>query len=280
VAGVRDAAWCYPEPVAGREYLKNHVTFAVNKGVSVRCDGGCGCGGGGGGSRGGATRRGGGGGGGGGGQTDDGAARRALLEPAPRPRGPPLDDAAAETVPPPSVAAAARFFFDAAALSSKFLALDASSASLVHCHTNCGHTSQGTAFLTPPVERGEAAVLRIHCRSKPGRMRYFVGCAEERFSPEAGQAIIQRSGWSLENLKAAPHRPGAPCAASAPPCWHVGSVVTLKVDLRTSPGSIEWEVDTTGVRHVVPLRGQLPTTLHAFVSLYNREACFEVLADA
>eukprot|EP01052_Picozoa_sp_SAG31_P067036 SAG31_NODE_25823_length_453_cov_0.884181_1_plen_63_part_10 len=29
------AAWCYPEPVHGRENLKDHVTFATGKGISV-----------------------------------------------------------------------------------------------------------------------------------------------------------------------------------------------------------------------------------------------------
>jgi len=29
VGGVKDAAWCYPEPVAGRENLKDHVTFTA-----------------------------------------------------------------------------------------------------------------------------------------------------------------------------------------------------------------------------------------------------------
>ena len=27
MAGVENAAWCYPDPIPGRENLKDHVTF-------------------------------------------------------------------------------------------------------------------------------------------------------------------------------------------------------------------------------------------------------------
>ena len=32
---IENAAWCYPEPTAGRENLKDHVTFATGKGIGV-----------------------------------------------------------------------------------------------------------------------------------------------------------------------------------------------------------------------------------------------------
>ena len=60
-------------------------------------------------------------------------------------------------------------------------------------------------------------------------MRYFVGCAPTRFDADAGQAAIQIASYSLENLKAAPHALASPCAASAPPCFHTGSVITMEV---------------------------------------------------
>jgi uncharacterized protein (DUF427 family) len=33
---VRDAAWLYPNPIEGRENLRDHVTFATGKGVEVK----------------------------------------------------------------------------------------------------------------------------------------------------------------------------------------------------------------------------------------------------
>jgi|NorSeaMetagenome_1021524.scaffolds.fasta_scaffold246916_1 hypothetical protein len=33
---IADAAWCYPQPLAGRENIKSCVTFATGKGVGVR----------------------------------------------------------------------------------------------------------------------------------------------------------------------------------------------------------------------------------------------------
>ena len=30
---IENAAWCYPEPIKGRENIKNHITFA--KGVVI-----------------------------------------------------------------------------------------------------------------------------------------------------------------------------------------------------------------------------------------------------
>lgn len=34
-AEIKDVAWCYPEPLPGREKIKNHITFATNKGVGI-----------------------------------------------------------------------------------------------------------------------------------------------------------------------------------------------------------------------------------------------------
>ena len=228
--------------MAGRESLKDHVTFAINKGIAIT-EG-----------------------------HHDGAARMAS-QPAPRPR---TTQALAGGEGAATLEGAGRvsYAFSVAGMST-FLALG-SSASTLCCHTNGGQRSQGSAYLSPPIRQGQAATLRIFCRNKAGRMRYFVGCAPHPFSPDAGQAVIQRSSYSLENLKAAPNQPGRPCMASAPPCFHTGSVVTMRVNLTTSPGNISWEVDTTGVRHRVVLA--VPEAeLHMFVSLYNREACFQVL---
>lgn len=163
--------------------------------------------------------------------------------------------------------------FDPAASSAKFLRLEGPRT--VACHTNAGQASQGTAFLKPPVRAGEAATLRVRCVEKPGRMRYFIGCAPARFDVDAGQAAIQASGYCLENLKAAPHSPGRPCASSAGPCFHTGSEVTLEIDLRSAPGRITWRVDSTGVEHTVAV-DRATRELHAFVSLYNRGALFDV----
>ncbi len=169
------------------------------------------------------------------------------------------------------------YHFDEVGLSSKFLRLNGPQ--IIACHTNASQTSQGTAFLQPPIHVGEAVSLRIRCREKPGRMRYFIGCAPSCFDVDAGQALIQSSSYSLENLKASPNLPGRPCTASAPPCFHTGSEVTLKIDLRRPPGVITWQVDSTGVRHTVVVDKD-NYELHAFVSLYNRGAIFEVFRSS
>jgi hypothetical protein len=107
-------------------------------------------------------------------------------------------------------------------------------------------------------------------------MRYFVGCAPQRFHPDSGAAAIQHASYSLENLKACPNLPARPCAVSAPPSFHTGSLVTMRVDLASTPGSVKWHVDTTGVSHKVNVeRGVYE--LHAFVSLYNRDAAFHLV---
>ena len=254
VADQKDAAWCYPDPIAGRESIKNHVTFVTGKGILVqelgRSGGGC---------------------------HESAGAKRGKAAAA-RSRLPTAD--AAEPVAAPVAPAAqdglstgSERLFDREATSDRFLGLD--DPRTVRCHTNGRQASQGTAFIAPPIRPGELATLTIHCRQKPGRMRYFIGAAPRRFDVDAGQAAIQAAAYSLETLKAAPNRPRAPCASSAPPCFHAASRVTMTVDRRRAPGTVSWRVDSTGVAHTVPIE---PATheLHAFVSLYNREAVFEL----
>ena len=182
---------------------------------------------------------------------------------------PPVDDV-------PAAEAASPFAFDDAGFSARFLSTG-ESRRVIRCHTNCGQASQGTAFITPALRRGDRATLTIRCRSKPGRMRYFIGCAPKRFDTNAGQAAIQRAAYALENLKAGPHLPGRACGVSAPPAFHAGSVVTLDVDLRAAPGRLTWTVDggSAGRRYEAAVAPSAEE-LHAFVSLYNREAVFEV----
>ena len=163
--------------------------------------------------------------------------------------------------------------FDAKLCSSRYLRLE--TPTRIQCHTNCSQTSQGTAFITPAVHAGESVIIRIRCLSKPGRMRYFIGCAPIPFNVDAGLSVIQAAGYSLENLKASPNRPGQPCGVSAPPCFHTGSIVTMCIDLQTFPGSVRWEVDTSGVVHTAKLPNI--SELFPFVSLYNRDAVFELV---
>lgn len=253
MGGLRDAAWLYPDPVAGRENIRNHVTFAVNKGVAItaqalKSEGIAAVAG----TSGEAV-------------TNEGASRRAAL-PATRPRAltaPLRTEAAAPLIDPTGLA-----FGETA---TRFLSVG-DKPGLLWCHTNCSQAAQGTAFLTPSIRRGQTLTLHIHCINKPGRMRYFIGCAPAPFAVDAGQALIQRSSYSLENLKAAPHRPGKPCDTSAPPCFHTGSTVVMHVDLTSSPGTIAWEMDAT--HHMVTLADE--PELHAFISLYNRDAHFRV----
>ena len=50
----------------------------------------------------------------------------------------------------------------------------------------------------------------------------------------------------------------------------------MRMDLRDSPGTVSWRVDTTGVAHSVCVDATT-LELHPFVSLYNREALFELI---
>lgn len=253
MAGLRDAAWLYPDPMAGRENLKDHITFATNKGVVIIASPG---------KEAVAGKS---------GEvvSNEGTSRRAAA-PATRPRVPTPSLPAKE-----DITSADHAGVTFGALATKYLSVGEGPAGLVRCHTNCSQSSQGTAFLAPQIRRGQTITLHVRCVNKPGRMRYFIGCAPAPFAVDSAQYLIQRSSYALENLKAGPHCPGRPCDVSAPPCFHTGSIVTMRVDLSSSPGSIAWAVDTTGVRHRVSIAADV-RVLHAFVSLYNRDACFEV----
>ena len=203
VAGIQDAAWCYPEPAASRENLKNHITFATGKGIAVREHSDA---------------------------THDSAAPKKVKAPRSRPNVVTGFASALQLSNPflplpvgdPSVPLPAgldhTLTFDPTRFSSRFLRLDGPRA--VACHANCSQRTQGTAFLSPAVRVGEdVPTLRFRCSAKPGRMRYFLGCAPSLFDVDAGQAEIQNAAYSLENLKAAPNRPGEPCNVSSPPCF-------------------------------------------------------------
>ena len=185
-ARIDDAAWCYPEPTAGRENLKDHVTFATGKGISISEPSSC--------AApapapapaaraGGAKRRGelprkaastgggGGGGGGGSGRGHDSQAQRSHRPTAPG--SSPIPAAALPTASPPPVGSAS-LSFSFAEHSARFLEL-ANGGSTVVCHTNCGRPAQGTAFLQPVFSAGHRYRLTIRVDCKPGRMCYFIG---------------------------------------------------------------------------------------------------------
>ena len=278
---IADAAWCYPEPSAGRENLKDHITFATGKGIAISEPPAAA-------SR--APARGGGGGGAakrreakalpqGGGREDpagrsdyDSQIMRSLHAPMPGSSSVP---SVLPSVPSPPAAALALGLFDPALLSTKFLELD-NGGSTVLCHTNCGRQSQGTAFLNgPPFMPGHRYRLAIRIDSKPGRMCYFIGVSPKPFDLDAGQAAIRTASYSLENLSASLHIVGKPCAAKAPPLFHVGSTITMDVDLTSKPCMLRFSglaggaVKETSLPRV-PLRG--------FVSLYNRLASFTIVS--
>ena len=48
--------------------------------------------------------------------------------------------------------------------------------------------------------------------------------------------------------------------------------------LRSAAGTIGWHVESTGVAHSISLDDRAARELHAFVSLYNREAVFEIVS--
>ena len=187
---ITDAAWCYPEPTAGREDLKDHITFATGKGVSVtgptavaapaaaaRAGGGS--------QR--RSKHGPTGGAGGGGDV-------AADHDSQASRGKPSKPGSTSTSPPAPLATRAAdssFIFDAAACSSK-LSL-ANGGSTVLCHTNCGRAAQGTCFLARPFVAGRKYRVAVQVDSKPGRMCYFVGVAPKKFGVEEGQAAIREN---------------------------------------------------------------------------------------
>lgn len=173
----------------------------------------------------------------------------------------------------PVTASGVGFYFDPRSCSSF---MDVASPKCLRCHTNATRSLQGVCFLSPPVLRGECSQIKIRLDNKPGRMRYFLGIARQRFG-DASDITLRKAGWSIENLYARPHSENSPCNTKAPPLFHTGSTVTLMVDLReSSTYEISFTVDTSGVE----FREKLPKNLDKvefWVSLYNRFAQFSIL---
>lgn len=162
-ARIENAAWCYPEPTAGRENLRDHVTFATGKGIAI------------GEPKARPTvaepleRKGTGGDGGGGRDSHDSQELRSRHAPASGSSSAP-SMIPAETPLFPVLSSHIHF----GEHSTRFLEL-ANSDTTVLCHTNCGRPAQGTAFFDPPFLAGHCYRLRIRIDSKPGRMCYFIG---------------------------------------------------------------------------------------------------------
>ena len=68
-----------------------------------------------------------------------------------------------------------------------------------------------------------------------GRMRYFIGLAPRRFAVDLAASDIRTKAYSIENLYAGVHKPGAPSTSQRTPCFHTGSIV--QVSTRTSASS-------------------------------------------
>lgn len=276
---VQNAAWCYPEPSPGRENLRDHVTFATGKGIeisssvkSVAAK---------------AVRSGRRSGNGSGVECARGALAtdhdsQGSLPPLPAaaatgltsvltPRGAAgllMDSGMAReqlTAPPPRRPVC----FDPAHLSQRFLQVSADHRS-VTCHTNCGRAAQGTAFMAPTFHMGHRYRIAIHVERKPGRMCYFIGVAPRRFDPDAGQAAIRESAYSLETLAASLHAVDRPCMVKGPPTFHEGSVVTMEVDLRNARSTLRFEGLAGGAVREMQLPSAATFGYVGFISLYNR----------
>ena len=280
---VDDAAWCYPEPT-GRSNIKDHVTFATGKGICIgnvapslaagklpgrprthRMTT--------------AARAG----------SGPGAARASDPDSsgATEPRdGRGLPSQGTEGLPlvadgPGSMGqiptAPSSFAFDELAFSSRFLKLS-NNGKTVSCHTNCGRPAQGTAFLAPLFVAGRRYRVRVAITAKPGRMCYFIGIAVARkdraFHVDSGQQQIRQASFSLENLYSGVHTLGHPSMVKAPPCFHMGSVVTMEVDLKAKTLSFSGLAnDETRVVKLSPEQ----RNFIGFVSLYNRAAEFTLV---
>ncbi|CAD7953498.1 unnamed protein product [Amoebophrya sp. A120] len=169
----------------------------------------------------------------------------------------------------------------------------------ITCHTNCRQESQGTAFFpvssstSGPTSRGS---FTIKCTNKPGRMRYFVGLADHLFNPAAGCADIAKNSLaSLENLKAGLHKntggtstKSNVCLQSSTPSFHTGSLVKVewsscsgagKNDENNNQLDVRISVDTTGFSQSCKVVKKKGAELFGFVSLYNREAVFEIVEE-
>jgi hypothetical protein len=299
---IADAAWCYPEPSAGREYLKDHLTFATGKGIvvsgplpaassvptreprpvvaAIRS------------GRGGAAK-----------PRQAKAVAVPQTEPGDRDysgegstnydsqnvrsrhASTPGSSSAPHPVPcagassPRAAAGAAAtaplsWIFSPGHHSHKFLAID-NGGSTVLCHKNCGRASQGTAFIGPPFDIGHRYRLVFRVDAKPGRMCYFIGVAPRAFDYDAGQAVIRSASFSLENLSASLHKVGQPCATKALPLFHVDSTITMDLDLASKPCTLRFSGLASGVSKETAIPSAPQT---AFVSLYNRGASFTIVA--
>lgn len=172
--------------------------------------------------------------------------------------------------PSPDAAAAIRLRFDPQGCSAM---LDVSAPNCLRCIANATRKSQGVCFLDPPIEQGQIVEARFRFDNKPGRMRYFVGVARERFASDACDIDLRKAGWSIENLYASPHLEGLACTSKATPIFHTGSVVTMAVDLRDSrKPEVRFSVDTTGICLSARLPASGLQSVIPWISLYNRFA--------
>ena len=270
-AVVLDAAWCYPEPTAGRENIKNHVTFATGKGITIAAAVS---------SLATAKKQ----------QVhfQDRTAATAIEKAGtprdghdPHPRTTegllPLSADGSGPMDRLGSAAAVSFAFDPSACSARFLNLS-NHRKTVSCHTNCSRPAQGSAFLAPAFVAGRRYRVRVAITAKPGRMCYFLGMARSRacFDVDSGQEEIRQNSFSLENLYAGVHRPRQPCATKAPPCFHQGSIVTMEIDLAAHVRTLTFSGlsrDKTRVINLGPGTGDF----RGFVSLFNRAAEFTLV---
>lgn len=247
VQNVQDAAICYPEPRTHPQ-IKNHIAFMKGAAVKVSSPSG-----------------------------SDGSSQklqqpqqRAILSHDQEERLSSLCPKVCPAVAIEGHSLNTRLTFDTERSSRRFLSVD--SATQISCHTNCGRTSQGIAFLSPELHRGMKHEFVVRFDKKPGRMCYFIGLVRQPLDVEASQVEIRKKAVSMETLYAYPHVEAA-ATVKAPPCFHCGSSVTVTVDLSlASGGSIHFAVDTSGVSWKAKLPASSGDTWTPFVSLYNRGA--------
>merc|ERR1712137_454249 len=138
----------------------------------------------------------------------------------------------------------------------------------------------GVCFLSPAVQRGQKAVLRVSLDNKPGRMRYFLGVARDVFATDASDVELRRAGWSLENLYGGLHREGSPWNGKSLPCFHTGSILTLALDYRNPKcASLTIFVDSSQKEFKTEIQASTLQNLVFWISLYNRFAQFSILDD-
>eukprot|EP01047_Picozoa_sp_COSAG01_P068644 COSAG01_NODE_9968_length_2288_cov_39.585199_1_plen_216_part_10 len=127
-----------------------------------------------------------------------------------------------------------------------------------------------TAFMAPTFHMGHRYRIAIHVERKPGRMCYFIGVAPRRFDPDAGQAAIRESSYSLETLAASLHAVDRPCMVKGPPTFHQGSVVTMEVDLRNARSTLRFEGLASGAVREMQLHTAPSSTRLAPTALPHR----------